>query len=122
MGLSVLFWSFSTLGDVTIQSKQGNVTIWKKTNFTHLGRCYPFVIDYDRCDKIPFANTIQQEWAKRINMKESMAKNRYEAGYINEYKKWLQDNLCGVVKPTPHVGRGIEDVKVRLQIKIYHFQ
>uniref|UniRef100_M0ZK16 Uncharacterized protein n=1 Tax=Solanum tuberosum TaxID=4113 RepID=M0ZK16_SOLTU len=51
-----------------------------------------------------------------------MAENRYEVRYVNEYKKWLQDDLCGTLDPTPRMGRQIEYVQVRLQIQAYHFQ
>ena len=54
-------------------------------------------------------------------MKGNMAENRFEAGYVDEYKTWLQDNLCGVVNPKPRVGREIKDVQMRLQIHAYHF-
>ncbi|KAH0705576.1 hypothetical protein KY289_010652 [Solanum tuberosum] len=81
-----------------------------------------YVFDYNGCDKIPYAKDICQEWAGRVNLKESMAENRYEAGYVDEYKKWLQDDLRGTLDPTPRTGRQIEDVQVRLQIRAYHFQ
>lgn len=71
---------------------------------------------------IRFAKTILQEWVGRVNLKGSIAENRYVAGYVDKYKKWLQDNLRGLVNPTPHVGREIEDVQMRLQIHGYHFQ
>ncbi|KAH0700949.1 hypothetical protein KY284_015164 [Solanum tuberosum] len=81
-----------------------------------------YVFDYNGCDKIPYAKDICQEWAGRVNLKESMTENRYEAGYVDEYKKWLQDDLRGTLDPTPRTGRQIEDVQVRLQIQAYHFQ
>lgn len=69
-----------------------------------------FIIDYNRCIKIPFAKIILQEWVARININESIAANRYEAGYVDEYKTWFHDDLCGVVNMTPHGDREIEDV------------
>lgn len=81
-----------------------------------------FVIDYNGCIKIPFAKTILQKWAGRVNLKVSIAENRYEAGYVDEYKTWFQDDLRGVVNLTPRVGREIEDVQINLQIHTYHFQ
>lgn len=60
-----------------------------------------FVIDYKGFNQIPLAKTILQEWFGKVNMKESTAENRFEDVYINEYKKWLQDDLYGVVNPTP---------------------
>ncbi|KAH0724134.1 hypothetical protein KY285_012588 [Solanum tuberosum] len=41
-----------------------------------------YVFDYNGCDKIPHAKDICQEWAGRVNLKESMVENRYEAGMI----------------------------------------
>ncbi|KAH0754939.1 hypothetical protein KY290_025209 [Solanum tuberosum] len=38
-----------------------------------------------------------------------MTEDRYDAGYVDEYKKWLQDDLCGTLDPTPRTGRQIED-------------
>ncbi|TMW97795.1 hypothetical protein EJD97_004970 [Solanum chilense] len=55
-------------------------------------------------------------------MKWDMTKNRYEAGYVNEYKTWLQNDLHGVVNLIPRTGREIEDVHTRLQIHAYHFK
>ena len=54
-------------------------------------------------------------------MKWDMTEIRYEAGYVDEYKTWLPNNLHGVVKPIPHTGREIEDVRTRFQIHAYHF-
>ncbi|KAH0729393.1 hypothetical protein KY290_000528 [Solanum tuberosum] len=71
-----------------------------------------YVFDYNGCDKIPYAKDICQEWTGRVNLKESMAENRYEAGYVDEYKKWLQDDLRGTLDPTPRTGRQIEDVQL----------
>ncbi|KAH0679316.1 hypothetical protein KY284_020401 [Solanum tuberosum] len=74
-----------------------------------------YVIDYNGCDKIPHAEEILHEWGGSVNLKESMAENRYEAGYVDGYKKWLQDDLLGTLDPTPCTGRQIEDVQVREQ-------
>ena len=41
---------------------------------------------------------------------------------LKSTKTWLQDDLRGVVNPTPHVGREIENVQMRIQIHAYHFQ
>ncbi|KAH0765390.1 hypothetical protein KY285_001261 [Solanum tuberosum] len=45
-----------------------------------------YVFDYNGCDKIPYAKDICQEWAGRVNLKESMTENRNEVGYMDEYK------------------------------------
>ena len=66
-----------------------------------------FTVDYNGCVKIPFAKTILQEWFGRVKMKGSIGENRYEARYVDDYKTWLQDDLHGVVNPTPCVGREI---------------
>ena len=66
-----------------------------------------FIIVYNACVKIPFAKTILQEWFGRVKMKGSIGENRYEARYVDDYKTWLQDDLHGVVNPTPCVGREI---------------
>ncbi|KAH0682847.1 hypothetical protein KY285_020355 [Solanum tuberosum] len=71
-----------------------------------------YVFDYNGCDKIPYAKDICQEWAGQVNIKESMTKNRYEAGYVDEYKKWLQNDLHGTLDLTPRTGRQIEDVQL----------
>ncbi|TMX00532.1 hypothetical protein EJD97_000635 [Solanum chilense] len=55
-------------------------------------------------------------------MKWEVTENRYRAGYVDEYKTWLHNDLRGVVDPTPRTGRRIEDVQTRLQIHAYHFQ
>ena len=55
-------------------------------------------------------------------MKGSIAENRYKVWYVNKYKTWLQDDLCGVVNPTSRVGCEIKDVQMMLQIQTYHFQ
>ena len=55
-------------------------------------------------------------------MKWDMTENKYEAGYVNKYKTWLQNNLHGVVNPILLTGLEIEDVQTRLQIHAYHFQ
>lgn len=51
-----------------------------------------------------------------------MDENRYKVGYIDEYKKWLQDISHGIVISIPRMGREIKDVQVRQQIQTYHFQ
>ncbi|KAH0709466.1 hypothetical protein KY284_010893 [Solanum tuberosum] len=79
------------------------------------------VIDYNSCDKISHAKEIRQEWAGCVNLKESMYANRYQSGYVDEYKKWLEDDLLGTLNPGPCMGRQIED-EVRLQLQAYHFQ
>ena len=45
-----------------------------------------------------------------VNIKWGMAENRYEGGYVDEYKTWLQNNLRDVVNLTQRVGKEIEDV------------
>ncbi|KAH0705964.1 hypothetical protein KY285_010484 [Solanum tuberosum] len=74
-----------------------------------------YVIDYNGCDKIPHAREILQEWTGRINLKESIATNKYQVGYVDEYNKWLQDDLLGTLNPTPCTDRQIEDIQVREQ-------
>ncbi|KAH0642103.1 hypothetical protein KY285_032967 [Solanum tuberosum] len=74
-----------------------------------------YVIDYNGCDKIPHAREILQEWAGCVKLKESIAANRYQAGYVDEYKKWLQDDLLSTLNPTPCTGRQIKDIQVREQ-------
>ncbi|KAH0675521.1 hypothetical protein KY285_023322 [Solanum tuberosum] len=69
-----------------------------------------YVFDYNECDKIPHAKEILDEWVGRVNLKESMSEDRYDAGYVGEYKKWLQDDLGGTLDPTPRTCRQIEDV------------
>ena len=46
-------------------------------------------------------------------MKWSMVENKYEVGYVDEYKTWLQNDLHGVVSPIPRTGREIEDAQTR---------
>ena len=53
------------------------------------GDASSFVIDYNRCINIHFAKTIHQEWDGWVNMKGSIAENRCEVGYVDEYKNWL---------------------------------
>ena len=55
-------------------------------------------------------------------MKWEVTENRYEVGYVDEYKTWSHNDLHGVVNPIPCMGRRIEDVQTRLQIHAYHFQ
>ena len=81
-----------------------------------------FIVDYNEKYKIPCAKIILQEWAERVNMKWEVTEDRYGAGYVDEYKTWLHNNLHGVVDPTPRTSRKIEDVETRLQIHAYHFQ
>ena len=50
---------------------------------------------------------------QRVNMKGNIDENRYEAGYLDEYKTWFHNNLRGIVNPIPRVGREIEDVQMR---------
>ena len=73
-----------------------------------------FVIDNNGCVKIPFAKNHLPGMGWRVNMEGNIAENRYEAGYVDEYKTWLQDDLCGVVNPTPRVDREVKDVQMRL--------
>ena len=86
------------------------------------GDASSFIVDYNEKDKIPFAKIILQEWAGRVNMKWEVTEDRYGAGYVDEYKTWLHNDLHGVVDPVPRTGRKIEDVQTRLQIHAYHFQ
>ena len=58
----------------------------------------------------------------RVNMKWEVTEDRYGAGYVDEYKTWLHNDLRGVVDPTPRTSQKIEDVETRLQIHAYHFQ
>ena len=74
------------------------------------GDACSFVVDYNENGKIPSTKIILQEWAVRFNMKWDMTENIYEAGYVDEYKTSLQNDLHGVVNPTPHVDREIKDV------------
>ncbi|TMW99128.1 hypothetical protein EJD97_003007 [Solanum chilense] len=55
-------------------------------------------------------------------MKWEVTENRYGAGYVDEYKTWLHNDLRGVVNPIPRMGRRIEDVQTRLQIHAFYFQ
>ncbi|TMW80518.1 hypothetical protein EJD97_018841, partial [Solanum chilense] len=55
-------------------------------------------------------------------IKWEMTENRYEAGYVDEYKTWLHNDLHGVVNPIPRMGQRIEDVQTRLLIHAYHFK
>ena len=80
------------------------------------------MVDYNEKDKIPFAKIILQEWAGRVNMKWEVTEGRYVAGYVDEYKTWLHNDLHGVVDLTPRTGQKIEDMQTRLQIHAYHFQ
>ncbi|KAH0673762.1 hypothetical protein KY285_024850 [Solanum tuberosum] len=70
-----------------------------------------YTIDYNRCDKIPHAREIFQEWARRVNLKESIVVNKYQPEYVDEYNKWLQDDLLGTLNSTPCTGRQIEDIQ-----------
>ena len=86
------------------------------------GDASSFIIDYNGCVKIPFPKTILQEWSGQVNMKGSIVENWYEAGYVDEYQKWLKDDLHGIVNPTPPVGWEIKDVQMSLHIQTYYFQ
>ena len=68
------------------------------------GDASSFIVDFNENKNIPFAKIILQKWVRRVNMEWDMTENIYEAGFVDEYKTWLHNDLHGVVNPIPRMG------------------
>ncbi|KAH0696517.1 hypothetical protein KY290_013887 [Solanum tuberosum] len=50
--------------------------------------------------------------------KDTIAADRFNAGYDETYKAWLKDNLQGISFPVPNIYRSVEDEESKALIKL----
>ena len=81
-----------------------------------------YIVDYDGCEKVPMADEILREWSGVGYLKESIAKDRYNAGYDEAYKGWLKMDILRTITPGPHLDRQVEDVDAKERVQNLLFQ
>uniref|UniRef100_M1E1A0 DUF7745 domain-containing protein n=1 Tax=Solanum tuberosum TaxID=4113 RepID=M1E1A0_SOLTU len=70
-------------------------------------------------DRVPEASEMLREWKKAVRMdKDTIAADRFNAGYDETYKGWLKDNLQGISFPVPNIYRSLEDKESKALIKL----
>ncbi|XP_049343488.1 uncharacterized protein LOC125807795 [Solanum verrucosum] len=79
-------------------------------------RIYVFDIGDDR---VPEASEMLREWKRAVRMnKDTIAIDRFNAGYDETYKAWLKRNIQGISFSVPNIYRSVEDKESKTLIEL----
>ncbi|KAH0647581.1 hypothetical protein KY285_032829 [Solanum tuberosum] len=70
-------------------------------------------------DRVPEASEMLREWKRAVRMnKDTIAIDRFNAGYDETYKAWLKRNIQGISFSVPNIYRSVEDKESKALIEL----